>query len=184
MLAFSQALQPYLAPGEGLLWTGRPRQGLVLQAMDAFIIPFSLVWASLALTAVFASAHAPPANPARAMPLAMGLLFGAVAFYITIGRFLVDAWQRAHIVYGLTEERAIIVSTGFGTSVTSFDLASLPGLKLIETGNGIGTIELRDAGPYRNAYWYTTSAGSSFFRIDGARQVFELIRQQRAGLKA
>jgi hypothetical protein len=151
--------------------------------MDAFIIPFSVVWASGALAVVWGSMQA-PTTPAKAMPLGMGLLFGAVAIYITIGRFLIDAWQRAHIVYGLTETRAIILSTGFGTSVTSYDLASIPGLKLTEHGNGAGTVELRDPGPYRHATWYTTRAGDSFFRIDGARHVFELIRRQRGALNA
>jgi hypothetical protein len=38
-----------LVPHEQLLWFGRPRQGFVLRTADAYMIPFSLMWAGFAV---------------------------------------------------------------------------------------------------------------------------------------
>ena len=40
-------LRPELGPGERLLWSGRPRQGVVFRAIDLFLIPFILIWAGI-----------------------------------------------------------------------------------------------------------------------------------------
>ena len=33
-----------LAPAEKVLWTGQPRQGLVLRGYDVFALPFGMAW--------------------------------------------------------------------------------------------------------------------------------------------
>jgi hypothetical protein len=37
-------VQRKLLPGERVLWEGRPSTGLILRPIEAFLIPFSLLW--------------------------------------------------------------------------------------------------------------------------------------------
>jgi len=44
-----EELRPNLSSGEKLIWTGKPKTGIVFRSSDAFMIPFSLLWGGFAL---------------------------------------------------------------------------------------------------------------------------------------
>lgn len=173
MERIEQQLQTYLAPGERVLWTGRPAQGIAFQVYDLFLVPFSFVWAGLALTAFFAQ----PVKPVPFPFWAVKWLFVVVALYITVGRFAIDWWIRAHVIYAVTDNRVMIVSTGFGTAVKSFGRGQNPSMHLVEGGNRIGSIRFRDDGYMRYGAFHHSNATSSLFRIADAKAVFDLIRK-------
>ena len=137
-----------LEPGESLVWTGVPRQGLLLRAFDAFMIPFSLLWGAFA---VFWEASVLDKGAPLFFVLG-GIPFVVVAVYITVGRFFVDARVRANAFYGLTDRRAIIVSGVFSRTTTSLPLGTLTDISREERKDGTGTIQLGKPQPF--AAWY------------------------------
>ena len=96
---FGNPLDSYLDPGEKLLWSGQPKQGMRLQAGDAFMIPFSLLWGGFAIFWEIAalgigfSPHGRAATTAKEpnfiayiFPL-WGIPFVLMGLYMIFGRF-------------------------------------------------------------------------------------------------
>jgi hypothetical protein len=172
-------LQQELEHGERLLWTGQPRRGLMLRPSDRYLIPFSLLWGGFSIFWEWSV-------------IQMGapwffVLFGAVfvlfGLHFIVGRFFVDAWQRARTFYGVTDRRVLIISGRSTQETTSLDLESLPDLSLSERYDGEGTISFgRDYPPYgwfqfsnwpgTKGYWTPRFEG-----VKNVRQVYELIRK-------
>ena len=170
-----------LGRNEKVLWIGAPKQGLVLRAADAFVIPFSVVWAGGVLTIFMKTPRFPQAGMFAVFPA----LFLAVAFYITVGRFIVDIRARARTTYAVTNERVIIRSGIFTPTVKSLNLRTLSDVTLTERGSGWGTITLGPGNPWgawgNGMRWPGMPMQPMFEGIPNARSVYDLIRDaQRA----
>jgi len=175
------AFQPYLLSGERILWTGRPAQGVAFRPMDAFLIPFSILWCGFV---VFWNVSVWGFNGNGAPPEfdVFGAVFLLIGLYFLFGRFIHDAAIRRRTTYALTDQRAMFRR---GSKISSLDLSHLPKLELQERSDGTGTISFQD-GPSFMTYgrnsgfdWWVPSlqASSSFFRIDRARDVYRMIRE-------
>ncbi len=173
-------LDSRLFADEKLLWTGEPWQGLFLfQASDIFIIPFSLLWSGLAFTSILTSwsTNRPLDYNLFALP------FLIMGFYITIGRFLLDALARRHITYAVTNKRVLIERKFLLRSIKSLDIKRLPALELIERSDGSGSIRF---GPANSIFRGNGFSGMSpafdptpqFLRIEHVREVYTLIDKQ------
>jgi hypothetical protein len=171
-----------LRSGEKLLWAGKPRSGLVLRPLDAFLIPFSLMWCGFVVFwEVMVIAHGAPLFFAL-----WGIPFVLMGIFVVVGRFVVDAKQRQHTYYGLTTETVIIVSGLVRRTVKSLALRGLADTSLTERRNGSGDIEFGSLGAFGpwawmfGAAWFPGIAPYGlprFERIENARRVYELIRQ-------
>jgi hypothetical protein len=168
-----------LGPNERLLWSGRPRQGLLLRGSDAFLIPFSLLWGGFALfweAGVIGSG-------APFFFMLWGIPFVLVGLYITVGRFFADAALRAKTFYGLTNERAIIISGLFSPTVKSLSLRTTNDITLSQRADGSGSITFGSGVPFANVYrgmpWpgMGTRLAPEFEQIPDSRAVYQLIRQ-------
>src|SRR5438128_1443265 len=131
-------LHPFLGPGERLVWTGKPKTGIVFRSSDIFFIPFSLLWGGFAIfweTTVITTS-------APFFFKLWGIPFVLVGFYMIIGRFFTDARKRAGTVYGITEDRIIIRSGLFNKGIKSLNIRTLSDVSFTQKADHSGTITL------------------------------------------
>ena len=176
MAALEDELSAYLDPGEKLLWTGRPVQGIVFTPLDWYFIPFSVVWFGFVLYIFWQGLSKTP----EPMGTVMSVLFVGIGIYLLVGRFLADSFYRSRLVYGVTDRRAIIASGILQRSAQSIDLSSLSGLKREDRADGSGTILFGEQ-PW---YWYgwygpgfMRPMGAMFFRIADVKKVYAIVRE-------
>ena len=173
-----------LAPLEQVLWSGRPRQGMLLRASDALQIPFSLFWCGF-----IAFWEHGVIEAGSVFMMLWGIPFILVGAYLLIGRFFHDAWLRAYTDYAVTSQRVLIVTTLFTRKVRSLELASLGEMSLTERRDGRGSLVFgrettRSSGFGGDPGWVGASrhAAPRFDLIEGARGVQQIIRDAAARL--
>lgn len=173
-----QPIRNELAPGETLLWSGMPAQGVKFHPIDLLLVPFSLMWGGFAVSWEKSAIE----GRAPLLFLLWGIPFVAVAVYITVGRFFADAWRRSRTFYGVTNQRAIIIGGLWKRTVTSIELKTLENSSFSERANGSGTIRLGPGSPFSGIFAGSSWPGGakyvapSFERIADVRKVYELIR--------
>lgn len=168
--------------GERVVWSGRPRQGLMLRGIDAFAIPFALLWTSIPLVGALSTLRGPKGNYFALIPTLPFILIG---LYILVGRFFIDAAQRRRTFYALTNERILIVSGMWTRNVRSLSLGSLGQIDVSARASGDGTIKFGSSafGSFSLAGWPGTKGylPPMFEMIPDAAAVAKLIRDaQRA----
>ena len=179
MNAIHREISAEVFPGEKVLWTGQPQQGVVIRGADVFLIPFSLLWGGFA----FFWEYSVIKSGAPLLFVLWGIPFVLIGIYIIIGRFFVDAKQRACTFYAVTNERILIVTGLFSRKIKSLNLRTLSDLSLSEGRGDGGTISFGGGFPFVGLLggfsgWPGMEAflGVRFEQISGARAVFELIR--------
>jgi Bacterial PH domain len=180
----ADAIRNELAPGEQIIWSGQPRQGLVLRGSDAFAIPFALFFFGFSVFWMHGAAKS-----GAPLPFVMfGIPFVLVGAYLVFGRFFVEAKQRARTFYAVTPNRVIICSGIFSKAIKSLPLKTLQDLSLSERSDGAGTITFGAQHPFASMFggmpgWPGTEQylGPRFDLVPQARGVYESIRKAQAG---
>jgi len=168
-------IESELGASERLLWAGRPRSGILFRVSDLIQIPFSLLWGGFAIAWQVAVV-------AQGSPIFMtlwGIPFVIVGLHMMFGRFWVDAKRRSKTYYGVTDERIIIISGVLRRSIKSINLDLITDVCLKEKSGDSGTIVI---GPTdsRRSWTETGQHGTPTLEfIDGAREVYELIRESQ-----
>jgi hypothetical protein len=175
-----------LEPGEALVWSGRPRQGLRLRPLDKFLIPF-YSFTFLALVGMFLVAIFKFGG--QTFVLVALIPFAFVGLYALFGRFIVDAKQRAKSFYGLTNRRVVIIG-GLMTSTTkSLLLDSLKEISLQEAADGNGSVVFGIPNLFSNVVAAVPWPGTSrilipaFDLIEHAKQVHEQVLLTKRALE-
>ena len=172
--------QPFLFPGERVVWSGQPKRGISFRGADAYLIPFSLVWTGFVLSMFIDTVKM------RGSPDFILMLFLALGVYMTLGRFIHDAVIRSNLSYAVTNQRILVLRGRGSSKLTSLDLQHLPKLELTQYADGTGTIAFENQELFSNwgrsggfGMWVPSLApGGQLFRIRDAHKVYELIRNQ------
>jgi hypothetical protein len=174
-IELENALGVYLQPGEKLLWTGRPARGLRTSPEDALMIPFSLFWGGFAIFWESMVFH----SRAPVFFRLWGIPFVAVGLYFIVGRFFVDAWARGRTVYGVTNQRALVLRNIFSEQLISTKLDGDVRLKRESSGRGTLAFgpELGGYARYRGWGGMTPAlaGGVRFIGIDDVMSVYKLV---------
>lgn len=174
-----QTITRELGAAERLLWSGRPRQGIVFRGSDAFMIPFSLLWCGFVIYWEFSVLK----HGAPWVFMLWGLLFLAIGLYFVFGRFVVDKRLRGKTVYAVSNERVIIVSGQFNRKVKSLNLRTLTDISLTERSDHSGTINFGATNPmlswFGGMWWPGMEQYNEpkFELVPNAKDVYEMIRK-------
>lgn len=159
--------EPYLAPGERLIWSGRPRRGVRRWPNLLYTclgVPF-LVGSYLMIRAGTGGLSG-EGIVFELATLAGGLVFGAFGLYLAFGVWIVDATRYRRIRYALTERAAYISN---GTGIDRIPLAGHPvDSTIAEDGSGTILFGPRDK-------WNRNAGRASFDDIADAARVAELM---------
>ena len=180
--AATEVITKELSARERLIWAGTPQQGIIFRSSDAFLIPFSLLWCGFA---VFWEAGVLKTTAPFFFKL-FGIPFVLVGLYFVFGRFVVDARQRVKTYYGITNERAVIVSGLFQKRIKTLNLDSISDISLTERPDRRGTITFGPTPSFFGSFggWWPgmgQPVTPSFEMIEEAREVYTLLNQTREG---
>lgn len=166
----------HLITGEKLVWTGRPAQGLLFYGQDAFVIPFSLLWAG-GVTFGFIHAWSQPESMFPGKFISAFLLVVGIQF--VFGRFIVDAWIRRQTIYAVTNKRVLINRLGLFPKFVALSLDNLPTASVTSRSNGRGDIVFagseKTSGRNRSMV-RALDTTPQFIGIDNVRDVFKKIQ--------
>lgn len=125
----SEVLHARLNPGERLLWSGRPQQGLLIVRRHVILLPLIGIWLAGAIMQLLHSFE----SDATLVEVAIGSLLVAAGIYGLVGTLAMDAWVRGRTWYGLTDRRLLIDAPRRGGGFRDFNLADLPAPRLIQS---------------------------------------------------
>lgn len=159
---------------EHILWTGRPRQGIILMLGDLGFIPFFL--AGLGLSA--ADSRNGPG----------GRYFLLLILLMIVAGLLLDAWERWRLYYAVTNQRVLIARSAPFKKDLAFGLGRLPETRLKNVGsNGRGTIRLGSSAsifswrgtPNIPIRFQALDSVPQLVAIENAKEVLDLIQRTK-----
>ena len=161
---------PYIGPGESILWRGCPGKGHLFTGSDVLMIPFSILWCGFA---IFWEASVLSAGAPLLFKL-WGIPFVCVGLYITVGRFFHMAWMRKRTAYVITNKKIIRAR---GNRIDMIEGRNMPPVQISAFRDGSGTIRIGFPTYYRrrnSVSWNGTD--SSVFSLENIPEVARVER--------
>lgn len=175
-------LEANLAPGERVLWRGKPERGpFVWRTWPLSIFGGLLLVAVLAYDLVILTTEAPDWLALWAIPFAVGGL------YMAAGHFLITAREWRNTEYLITERQVLIKHGILAPTVTMYSLLGLPQTIIQEQRDGTGNIMFKPRqgegyGPwpgYQTMWPYTPGYVLGLMYVRDPQKVQRLIESAR-----
>lgn len=160
--------RPYVAPGDTVLWKGKPGKGHLLGPQDVVMIPFSIFWCGFA---IFWEITALTSGAPSFMAL-FGIPFVAVGLYITVGRFIHSAHTRKRTAYVITRHKIIRAR---GNRIDVLDSKNMPPYRLVANRDGSGTIRFGENYYYAYGKRYVNNNQFTLENVPDAARVCQIL---------
>ena len=179
----SDSLDARLAPGELVLWRGKPvRQAFVFRTWPLSIFGGVLVLAVVAFETIVFTTDAPD------LLALFGIPFALAALYMAVGHFFVTAREWENTEYLVSERQVLIRHGVFRPVIATFSLLGLPHTVVEMHGKDVGNLmfkprEGQGYGPYpgyQTMWPYTPGYVLGFLYIrdpEGAQALIETARR-------
>ncbi len=168
---YSNPIEPMLAPGEKILWSGQPDPSVHTSPAELYLVPFSILvfvvgifWALTFSTA--------------------GWIFVIGGVYAVFGRFFWKAHRKRLTYYAVTDRRIVRLA---GRKGKAQPFAEIPDMKLRVRPSGNGTIRFSDRPAFTAVYQNTGMEWVSlfgnpdeiaFYDIPDAQYVHDLVMER------
>ena len=148
------------------------------------MIPFSFLWGGFAISwELGVLGHVATTDQPMSIVMALfGIPFVLVGVYLIVGRFFVDSRMRSKTYYGVTDQRAMIVSGLLPRRVTSLPFKNMPQVTLTERSDRSRTITFGQPVPFAfmsdGLNWPGTEGRMvpTFGLVENAKEVYRQIR--------
>jgi hypothetical protein len=175
-------LDARLAPGEAVLWRGKPiRHAFVFRTWPLSIFGAVLVLAAVAYEIIVLTTDAPD------LLAVLGIPFALAALYMAVGHFFVTAREWQNTEYVVTERQVLIRHGIFRPAIATFSLLGLPHTLVEMRGADTGNLmfkprEGQGYGPYpgyQTMWPYTPGYVLGFLYIHDPEKVQKIIERAR-----
>jgi len=143
--SYEREFQSELAGDETILWAGRPERRIVFVKSDGFIVPISFMWFVGTWLRIYCTARTDYSEQfGRALEAFDIVVFGGIAFYLLIGRFVYMYLVKRSTYYAVTNRRVISMCTMGGKKVHDMEISAIPGVHKSVGKSGMGVLLFGD----------------------------------------
>lgn len=164
-------LERRLKPGERVLWTGRPPQGIALRRLDLLLIPLSVAWFAGTMSLAWQVFESGATIESKIMSAA----FAAAGAYIVFGRFVTDAVLRKQTRYAITNHRVLVIGGFAGKNIAFFERPDPAQISVRDATGDRATVQFGEVWPlprWHATYWREPE----FFRIHNPNAAVEFLK--------
>lgn len=132
----------FLKVEETILWTGKPKSGILIRDADIILIPMSIILLGFSIILDYVLIH----FESNFIFKFIGVTFALLAIYMGGMRFLFDALKRKRTFYCITNKRVLVISGKKG-KVKTLPLKNIDRLDKTEEKDGSGFLIFGNTNP-------------------------------------